>query len=787
MKVTYSSDKVNPFDRICFIDMPVSHGGIFDFFHGKQTFMKNLRFFVPLLLAGLMACRPEAPIAQQKAEADILTYVDPLIGTGFHGHTFPGAVVPHGRIQLSPDTHLMGWDASSGYHYEDSTLFGFSHTHLSGTGIGDLGDILFLPFTGNVPEEKPVGFFSHKSETASPGYYKVVVQPWNVMAELTATKRTGWHRYTYPEGKEAGLMIDLGHVLQPDWGHKIIGGEIKIIDQQTIEGYRLTSGWAAEDPVWFRCAFSRPIKNHQIFIDGTSVEDKEGKGKNIVLYLTFGNDNDPLEARLGISSVDADGARVNWQKEASTGSFDETVTTAKDVWRKELSSIKIKTNDSSVLKNFYTALYHSKIAPMIFNDNDGRYIGIDREIHPPKGREHYTVYSLWDVFRSWYPLMTIIEPQRAGEWAMDLYQHYLEGGLLPKWPLNGNYTGTMVGYPAVAVLADAAQKRLINDKAGDLLKAAVASATWQQEFYDRHKGSRAAGVMPIQIYYKEKLGFVPIDKCSESVSYGLEMAYYDWCVSKLAQSAGDEDTAAMFMEKGKVWQRYFDKRVKFMRGVRSNGSWDRNFNARYSNHQKSEFVEGNAYQWTPFVPHDPEGLAEIMGGQEAFGVWLDTLYSTSSKIEGEHASGDITGLIGQYAHGNEPSHHIPYLYHFTDRPWRANEVLDTILYHFYKPEPAGIIGNEDCGQMSAWYVLNALGIYQLAPGNPEFIIGRPLVDEASIKVPGGMFEIIVHNNSKTNKYIKEVRLNGNPFAEPRISYASISAGSKLEIFMTDRH
>ncbi len=735
-----------------------------------------------------MACQPEKPVVlNQPAMIDILSYVDPFIGTGFHGHTFPGAVAPHGRVQLSPDTHLMGWDASSGYHYEDTTLYGFSHTHLSGTGIGDLGDILFLPFTGKFPEEKPVAFFSHESESASPGYYKVAVQPWNVMAELAATKRTGWHRYTYPESKEAGLMIDLGHVLQPNWGHKIIESEVKIIDDHTIEGYRLTSGWAAEDPVWFRCSFNRSMKNHQIFIDDKPVEGDEGRGRTVMLYTSFGNDNTPLEARVALSSVDANGALVNWQKEASTGSFEETVTAAKDDWRRELSTITIKTGDSSVLKNFYTALYHCKIAPMIFHDNDGRYMGVDRKIHQAEGKEHYTVYSLWDVFRSWYPLMTIIEPQRAGTWAIDLYQHYLEGGLLPKWPLNGNYTGTMVGYPAVTVIADAAQKGLLTGNINNLLRAAVTSATWQQEFYDRHKGTSAAGVMPTHIYYKEKLGFVPVDKCSESVSYGLEMAYYDWCVGKLAQIAGNADTATVFFEKGNAWQHYFDKRVKFMRGVRSDGSWDRNFNPRYSNHQKSEFVEGNAYQWTPFVPHDPEGLAKLMGGPEAFGIWLDTLFTTSTKIEGEHASGDITGLIGQYAHGNEPSHHIPYLYHFTDRPWRTNEVLDTILYHFYKPIPEGIIGNEDCGQMSAWYVLNALGIYQLAPGNPEFIIGRPLIDEASIKVPDGSFKIIVHNNSKTNKYIKEVKLNGNSFTEPRISYASIRAGSKLEIFMTDQH
>jgi predicted alpha-1,2-mannosidase len=736
------------------------------------------------ILTLLMSCNTEKK--ETENPINILEYVDPFIGTGFHGHTFPGAVVPHGRIQLSPDTHIMGWDASSGYHYDDTTLYGFSHTHLSGTGIGDLGDVLFLPFTGDFPEEKPVGTFSNDTEKASPGYYKVTVEPWGVGTELTATARTGFHKYQFPATAEAKLMVDLSHVLQPNWGHRLLESEIKIVDEYTIEGYRLTSGWAAYDPIYFKSTFNFPITDHQIQIDENWTGEKEAKGKAVILYLGFGQINSPLEAKVSLSSVDMEGARQNLKELDDYQDFNEVVSAAKRSWSKELSKIQIETDDPDVLTNFYTALYHTKIAPFLFTDVDGRYLGMDQQIHQSKGIERYSAYSLWDTFRSWYPLMTIVEPEKSRQWAIDLYQQSLEGGLLPKWPLNGNYTGTMVGYPATAILADAFQKGILDTIPNELLNAAVTSSSWQQDFYETHQGTRAERVMPMHIYYKEKLGFVPIDKCRESVSYGLEMAYYDWSVAQIADWSGNSETKDKYIEKGQAYQKYFDKNLKFMRGIKSDGTWDDSFNPRYSSHEESEFVEGNSYQWTPFVPHDPEGLAELMGGKEAFGVWLDTLFNTSTELVGENVSGDITGLIGQYAHGNEPSHHIPYLYQYTDRPWRTQQVIDTILYHFYKPTPDGIIGNEDCGQMSAWYVLNALGIYQMAPGNPEFMVGRPIIDHAKIQLNDGWFEIEVLNNSPANKYVQEVKLNGNPLKEKSFSYSDIKAGSALQITMTDQ-
>ncbi|MEZ4850348.1 MAG: GH92 family glycosyl hydrolase [Bacteroidia bacterium] len=748
--------------------------------------MKNYQIFIFCLLpilgdAGCNSQPSDFPDHRKAIDFKAIDFVNPMIGTGFHGHTFPGAVVPHGRVQLSPDTHIMGWDASSGYHYDDTTLYGFSHTHLSGTGIGDLGDILFLPFTGEVGKEKPVAILDHRSEDASPGYYKIEVKPWNIHAELTATVRTGWHRYTYPEGEGMKLMIDLSHILQPNWGHRLIDSELKMVDDYTVEGYRLTSGWAAEDPIWFRCEFNLPIQELNM------ITEKAEKGKGVIAYFTFPNQHQPLEAKVSISSVDQEGANGNMNELIPLSSFDAVVEAAEREWEKELSTIQIETQDKDILNNFYSALYHSKIAPMVFNDVDGRYRGIDRKIHQIENGNTYTVYSLWDVFRSWYPLMTVTNPERARAWAYDLYLHQQLGGLLPKWALNGNYTGTMVGYPANAILADAMVKGMTDSLGEELVKAAEKSAAWQPDFYEKHQGTRAAEVMPKQIYYKEKLGFVPSDSTNGSVSYGLEMAYYDWCVARMAEKAGNEDLADKFFRKGKAYREYFDPEVGFMRGKNGDGSRSLDFNPRHSDHEHSDYIEGNAWQWTPLVLHDLEGFRDLLGGEEALGVWLDSLFMTSSVIEGENASGDITGLIGQYAHGNEPSHHVPFIYQYSDRPWRTQEVLNQILFDFYAPDPGGIIGNEDCGQMSAWYVLNALGIYQVTPGDPTFTIGRPIIDRARIKVKNGWFEIVITNNSAENMYIDSAILDGKPLTGLTLHYDEIIKGGRLEITMASSY
>ncbi|WP_445735907.1 GH92 family glycosyl hydrolase [Mariniflexile sp.] len=715
---------------------------------------------------------------------NVLKYVDPMVGTGGHGHTFPGPTLPHGRIQLSPDTQLLGWEASSGYSYADTTLYGFSHTHLSGTGIGDLGDVLLLPFTGEFNNEKPVGAFSHDKERAEVGYYKVTVEPWNVISELTTTLYSGRHRYQFPKSDDANVMVDLAHILQANWGHKVVESSIQIIDEYTIQGYRKTSGWAANDPIWFTCVFDKPILSHVINVDGKTMDATSASGINTTVYATFGKLETPLNVKVAVSAVDQAGAKQNLNAEADLETFDDVVKHAQNLWNDELQAITITSKDTTVLKNFYTALYHTKIAPMLYSDADGRYRGMDNEIHKNTHLKRYSAYSLWDTFRAWYPLMTIIEPDRSKDWVYDLYQQSQEGGLLPKWQLNGNYTGTMVGYPAVAILSDAVNKGLIDSIPNKLLDAALLSSKWQPEFHEKHKGTRAEMVMPEQIYYKEKMGFVPLDKTKESVSYGLEMAYYDWCIAKMADALGAKEIAETYYKKGEAYKEYFDPEIKFMRGKNSDGSWGKNFNPRFSNHLEGEFVEGNSYQWTPFLPHAVNDFATMLGGKKALGDWLDNLFTTSSEIEGDNASADITGLIGQYAHGNEPSHHVPYMYQFSDRPWRTQEVLDSIMKQFYTPIPEGIIGNEDCGQMSAWYVLNAIGLYQMTPGDNQYYIGRPMIDSAEIKLKNGSFKIEVMNNSAKNKYVEKVLLNGKKLEANKIEYNDIKAGSVLEIYMS---
>ena len=396
----------------------------------------------------------------------------------------------------------------------------------------------------------------------------------------------------------------------------------------------------------------------------------------------------------------------------------------------------------------------------------------------------FTAYSLWDTFRSWGPLMSILEPDLYNQWVTDLYTKYLHGGLLPKWPLNSNYTGTMVGYPSCAFIADGIIKGLVKTNTAELLEACITSSTWQPEFVEKHLGTRAQMVMASPIYFKEKYGFIPVDSANGSVSYGLEMAYYDWCISVIASKLGNKEVAKKYSQKGQAYQKYYDPDKGFMHGVNSDGTFTKSFNPYYSDHEHSEFIEGNAWQWTPTVMHDFTGLGSLMGGPDKLGIWLDSLFTTSSNIEGENASGDITGLIGQYAHGNEPSHHVPFIYSFTDRSWKAQPILDTILYHFYDNTPEGIIGNEDCGQMSAWYVLNALGFYQLTPGDATFTIGRPVIDGATIKVQDDkIFKITVYNNSKENKYVQAVSINGLTIDNNQFEYDQIVSGGHLEITM----
>lgn len=751
--------------------------------------MKTKLFLLSVAVMGLATSCQQKPESQPLA--DEVQYVDPFIGTGFHGHTFPGATRPYAMVQLSPDTHIMGWDASSGYHYDDHQIYGFSHTHLSGTGIGDLGDILLLPFSGG-DSIKPVATFKKETEKATPGYYAVRLENLGVNVELTSTDRVGFHRYTFDNPKDRRVMLDLGHVLQPNWGHKLVSNDYQLVNDSTVEGTYKTQGWAHFHSVSYRVTFSEPMTKIYQYIDGKLRSDslflKLHSEKDLKFHYQFQESDKPLLVKVALSPVDVEGAEKNMEAELPGWDFDQVRAESADIWNKALNKIQIETNDPVIRKNFYTALYHTMIAPFAYQDVDGRYLGMDKKVHTAAaGYTNYTAFSLWDTFRALHPLMTIINPSLASDMGNALVQGYMEGTILPKWPLASSYTGCMVGYPAVSVLADLVAKDLAKGDLNLWAEAGARSSVYRADLAEKFKGTRELDLITRHVYYKDKFGFVPADSIPESVSWGLEMAYYDWCIAQIAAKAGNDTLAKAYREKASYYKRYLDPETKLMRGVMADGSFRTPFNPRYSSHMKSDYTEGNAFQWSFFVPHDMDNFIAEIGGKKELETRLDTLFTTSSQIDGAEASGDITGLIGQYAHGNEPSHHMAYLYNWTDAPWKGAERLDFIMRNFYTNQPDGIIGNEDCGQMSAWYVLSALGFYQVCPGIPVYAIGRPMVDKATIPVVGGYFEIIVKNNSPENKYVKEAKLNGKVLDTLFFPHADLVKGGTLEIEMTAVH
>ena len=748
--------------------------------------MRKSFWIMILLLTGFMYC---------SAQVSNLDLVNPFIGTGGHGHTFPGATVPYGMVQLSPDTRLNGWDACSGYHASDPAILGFSHTHLSGTGIGDYGDVLFMPTTGmqqlnqGTAEKPNEGYASPKvagSESASPGYYTVRLSDYNVKVELTATPHAGFHKYTFARrSKKPGLILDVGHTLQ---SHKNQVNQIEIINDHEIRGYKVTQGWARDHQVYFHAVFSKPFA-YQL-ASGTIIEkglrsiNKIGAKALLQFDKLSGQE---VLVKVGISSVDYAGAKNNVMLEIAAWNFDAVKSEAAKQWNEWLNRIDLKGGSADQQKIFYTALYHTAISPNLFTDVDGRYRGMDKKIHQSTtGSGNYTVFSLWDTFRAFHPLMTIINPSMNEAWIRSMIKKYEESGALPMWELASNETGTMIGYNAVPVIVDSYMKGYRNFDVEKAYKAIVHASTYDSSlvFVDDEV---KRGIMPKAKYFNETLGFIPSDKENESVSKALEFAYNDWCISQMAKALGDDAGYKKFSERSKRYVRYFDHKTGFMRGVNSDGSWKSPFNPRFSNHRNDEYVEGNSWQWSWFVPHDVPGLIALHGGKDQFFNKLDSLFEESSVVDGENSSADISGLIGQYAHGNEPSHHITYLYTHAGRPWKTQQMVDSILHTLYFNDANGLSGNEDCGQMSAWFILSSLGVYQVSPGNPVYTLGRPLFDEATIHLESGKdFTLRAINNSSTNKYVSEVKLNGVKLPEPFITHAEITSGGLLEFTMSDQ-
>ena len=740
-----------------------------------------------LLLAsgiGLFSC------AEQDLPKEYTDSVNVFIGTGGHAHTFPGATLPHGMVQLSPDTRLLGWDACSGYYYDDTSIMGFTHTHLSGTGIGDYGDILFMPVVGEKPliagtaENPDEGYrsrFSHEQESARPGYYQVLLQDDSINVELTATLRAGLHRYTYPKASDARLIVDMEPTIQ---GHQHPVTQIRVVNDSTIAGMKYTVGWAKHHYVYFYAVFSSPF-DYKLYSgteyqsDSTSVTVNTAKA--VMSFRNLPADGRVL-AKVGISSVDEEGARLNVEAEIPNWDFEGVMKQANTVWNEALGKIDIETSDNDSRTVFYTSLYHAFIQPSLASDVDGRYRTMGHEIKQDASYTNYTVFSLWDTFRAAHPLYTIVTPEQNQAFIRSLLRKYDEGGILPKWELASNETGTMIGYHAVSVIADAMMKKQCDFDVKKALEACIRSSVYDTTGVTPMMERQILNgkLMPVSIKYKNELGYIPCDKVGGSVSQGLEFAYNDWLIAQMMKEHNRKDLYDKYMELSRNYRNYFDPETKLMRGRLSDGSWITPFDP-VSVQRPSNYVEGNAWQWAWFVPQDVEGLMELVGGQKYFEAHLDTLFTTSSELTGDpNAAADVTGMIGQYAHGNEPSHHIPYLYNYAGAPRKTQALVDHILRTLYHNDPNGLSGNEDVGQMSAWYALSAMGFYSFCPGRPIYEIGRPIFDKVTIHLSNGKdFVIQAKNNSVDNKYIRSMKLNGEDLAEPRFSHFDLMKGGEL--------
>ena len=701
-------------------------------------------------------------------------YVDPFIGTGFHGHVFLGANVPFGAVQLGPTNITQGWDWCSGYHYTDSTIIGFAHTHLSGTGIGDLGDISFMPVIGNVKMARGTAadqnsgyysLFSHADEKAVPGYYSVFLKRYGVKAEMTTTKRVGFHQYTFPASEDSKIIIDLETGTGWDSPVKTF---IEKMNDSTISGYRFSKGWAEDQRIFFTAVFSKPMKKFLVYDStmqqpGTSLTAQRIRGA--VLFNT--KKDERILVKVGISPVSTQNALLNIREEIPNWDFEKVVKNADAAWNDELSRIKVETNDQARLRTFYTAMYHTLIAPSIFNDVNGDYLGTDKKVYKNAPFTNLTTFSLWDTYRAAHPLFTILQKNRVNDMINTMLAIYQQQGKLPVWHLMGNETNTMPGHSGIQVVTDAYLKGFDGfDK--DLAWEAVKSSAMQDE-----KGMK----------FVKELGYIPADSMLESVANGLEYAISDWGIAQMAKRMGKTKDYEYFSKRSKDYRNYFDMQTHFMRGRLSDTAWRTPFSPFESVHRADDFSEGNSWQYSWLVPQDVEGLVALQGGEKAFITKLDSLFTIQGDM-GKEASSDITGLIGQYAHGNEPSHHITYLYSFVGQPWKTAEKVRYILDHHYTDKHDGIIGNEDVGQMSAWYILSALGFYQVNPSNGMYIFGSPVMNKATIKLGNGKtMSIVYKNNSKGNIYIQGISHNGKAYTKSYIHYKDLMAGGNMVIEM----
>ncbi|MBD1391921.1 GH92 family glycosyl hydrolase [Mucilaginibacter glaciei] len=723
---------------------------------------------------------------------DLSQYVNPFIGTGGHGHTYPGAVAPFGMVQLSPDTRLEGWDGSSGYHYSDTTVYGFSHTHLSGTGIADYCDVLFMPTTGT-PQFSNKDYrsgFKKKNEEASPGYYKTKLDKYNIGVELTATTRVGVHKYEYPNTPEANIIIDLQHRDQ------VLDSWIEVVNDREIRGFRRSKSWASDQYLYFYAKFSKPFKSYGIASDDQlQPGEKKVQGKNVKMFVQFDNPGDVI-SKVGISAVSTEGALKNLDSEVPDFDFKKIAKATKALWNTELNKIqveggsppvsqqqadsrynsygyptgpapkKIATPDNAKNKQiiFYSALYHCMLAPNIYNDVDGQYRGMDQQIHTATGFNYYTVFSLWDTFRAENPLLTLIDRKRTLDFIKSFLAMYDQGKLLPIWPLASNETFCMVGNHSIPVIVDAYAKGIRDFDAEKAFMAMKAAVNRNQFGLDNYR----------------KTGAVNADVEHESVSKTLEYAYDDWCIAQMAKMLNKPQDYSEYIKRAQYWKNVHNNQNGFMQ-ARDNGGWYEPFEPTEIN---SNYTEGNAWQYSFLVPQDVEGLIKSMGGKLNFELKLDELFSTNAKLSGRQQD-DVTGLIGQYAHGNEPSHHIAYLYNFTDAPDKTQYYVNKIINDQYSAAPDGLSGNEDCGQMSAWYVMSCLGFYNTSPGQQQFQIGIPQFENITISLENGKRFTVGNPGatvSRQNVYLQGMNLDKKSYDKLYLDYETIAKGGDFEVF-----
>ncbi|WP_320970081.1 GH92 family glycosyl hydrolase [Bacteroides nordii] len=724
--------------------------------------------YTPLLLVLILtACTS----SQERASTDYTQYVNPFIGTDFTGNTYPGAQAPFGMVQLSPDNGLPGWDRISGYFYPDSTIAGFSHTHLSGTGAGDLYDISFMPVTLPYKEaEAPLGIhskFSHDDESATAGYYRVLLKDYNIHVELTATERCGIQRYTFPEAR-AAIFLNLKKAMNWDFTNDT---QVEIVDSVTIQGYRFSDGWARDQHIYFRTRFSKPFTSVQI--DTTAIiKDGDHIGTATIARFDFDTQKDEqIIVSTAISGVSTEGAAKNLLAEVPDDNFDKYRNLTRDNWNRQLSKIEIVSNNTDDKVNFYTALYHSMIAPTIYSDVDGTYYGPDKKTHKTDGWVNYSTFSLWDTFRAAHPLFTYTEPERANDMVKSFIAFYEQNKRLPVWNFYGSETDMMIGYHAVPVIVDAYLKGITDVDPEKALEACIATAN-----IDNYRG--------IGMY--KKLGYVPYNIADSynaenwSLSKTLEYAYDDYCIAKMAEKMGKKEIADEFYKRSLNYKNLYNPATSFMQPKDDKGNFIKNFSPdEYTPH----ICESNGWQYFWSVQQDIDGLIALTGGKERFAQKLDSMFTYHPSADDELPIFS-TGMIGQYAHGNEPSHHVIYLYNAVEQPWKTQQYAAKVMHELYQNSPAGLCGNEDCGQMSAWYVFSAMGFYPVDPVSGKYEIGTPLFPEMQMHLSNdNTFTVLAPTVSKENIYIQAVKLDGKPYSKSYITHEQIMEGATLEFEM----